>query len=310
MAKKKENILSKGIFNVNLVEFFRSGEKKLGGESDCSLIIDRNTLYFFQDTDKDGVPKDLTSIGVKSGKYIIVNGDDVDDGYRARDELQLRHNKEITTSFECAKNAGLDLNSIKVIDITKDLSKSLNSGQKGFGNFEKTVPQGATYKKSKKYDSATQRYTDEIILKSYHRAGCMLIQYKGSNYICGMDEESYFVSKLSNHPKNVNGAFKSLKPRRVSDYEKKSGKQAKRQGEWFFVPVDMEADAMKKGKSLPLQTKGGNKHKVGEYEESNGRHYCKGDVKHDEHNALYLEDVLHEAIQSTALGSWSMKGVD
>ena len=114
-----------------------------------------------------------------------------------------------------------------------------------------------------------------------------------------------------NRKYSPDAAFKSLKPKRVIDYEKQSGKLAARQGEWFFIPVpDMEATAMKKEKALPLQTKRGNKHIVDFYERSKDRHYCKGIVCHDEHDAVILGDALHEAIQNTALGSWSVQGVD
>lgn len=308
MAKKK--IMESGIYNIDLLEYFRSGNEIMLGEGEevAPLIVDENILYYSSNTNKK--EKSL-AIGVKSDTFMMINGDDdIGDAESDRDKLQMNGAKEITTSFQCLKSAGLDLGNIKVIAITQDLSKSVNTGNKGFRNFENNVPQGATYSEHKVYDHNKCKYTDVIKEKSYHRAGCMLCTYKGVSYICGMDEDSYFVSKLSNHPKNVDSAFKSLKPKGVNEYEKKSSKQAQRQGEWFFIPVDMEADAMKKAKSLPLQAKGGNKHFTEWYEESNGKHYCKGDVTHSEHGTLSLGTVLHEAIQSTALGSWSVQGVD
>lgn len=292
MAKKKT--IESGIYNIDLLEFFKTGKRNKIGEP--PLRIDGNILYV----------EDML-IAVKSGNFTMLNGDDNDlscDAESVRDELQPCSAKEITTSFECLKNAGLSLESIKVIHSTEDLRRSVSVGSKGFKDFEKTVPQGATYSEYVAWNESKPNQ------KSYHRAGSMLIEYKGTNYICGMDDDSYFVSKLSNHPKSVEGAFKSLKPKRVNNYEKESGKQAKRQGEWFFIPVDMEADNMKHNYALPLQTKGGNKHIIEHYEESNGKHYCKGLVGHEDHQELELGDVLHEAIQSTALDSWSVQGVD
>lgn len=299
MATKKK-VIDKGIFNINILEFFNSG-KKVRAE-DSSLFVREGVLY--SDRDEYDREVDEVAIGVKSNGYTMINGDDVDHGEETRDELQYGHDKEITTSFSCLKSAGLDLNSIKVIQVTKDLSSTAYPKGKNFKGFEKNIPQGATY-------SEGLNEKEEITYKSYHRAGSMLIESEGVRYICGMDGGNYFVSQLKTKPKNVDGAFKSLKPKRVLAYEKESGKQALRQGEWFFILVAMEASAMEEDVALPLQADGGNEHTVDLYEESKGRHYCKGDVFHEEHNTLHLGlNVLHEAIQNTASGSWSVEGVD
>ncbi len=296
MAKKKED---NRIFKFDLAKFFRTGEK----ESEDGAFIEGDTLYVWEDTDE----KHKLTIGVKRGKFILINGDELrdDEAEELRDALQYGGKEEITTSFICLENAGIELGEIKVVKLTQDLSKYSTRGKEGFKDFEKNVPQGATY--------TAHRHGDEnrIQEKSYHRAGSMLFRYKDNSYICGMDGDSYFVSKLKTHPKSISAAFKSLKPRRVVAYEKKSGKQASRQGEWFFIPVlDMEATKMKEDVALPLQEGVGNPHTVDRYEESKGRHYCKGDITHDEHSTMRLGEVLHEALQSTALNSWSVQGVD
>ncbi len=283
MAKKNS------IFNIDLTEFFGTGKRVKVGE----MCIEENVLYY-----------DAQILAVKSNNFLVINGDELDtEMEEERDALHNSGKKTITTSFECLENAKVKLEEMKVINVTQDLDEEATTRSKKFKDFEKSVPQGATY--------SEDVWEGKIQRKEYHRAGSMLIQYKGVRYICGMDEESYFVSKLQTSPQNVESAFKSLKPKRVVKYEKESGKVALRQGEWFFIPrSDLEADNMIGDYALPLQTKGENKHIVEEYEESDGRHYCKGDVEHGEHDTLYLDDVLHEAVQSTALDSWSVQGVD
>lgn len=300
MAKKK--VVDNSIYNFDIIKFFRTGKKE---RTDNSLYyIDENILYVDRDFYEHKLKKRVP-IGIKSGDFIVVNGDEIEEeAEEARDNLQEGGDKEITTSFTCLENAGIKLEDIKVIQTTKDLRGGAMRRGKKFKDFEKTVPQGATYHEGR-YGSAKSQIEE----KWYHRAGSMLITYKGTSYICGMDEESYFVSKLKTSPKNVDTAFKSLKPKKVIDYEKQSGKLAPRQGEWFFVPMpNMEATAMKQ-QALPLQTKGGNEHVVESYEKSKGRHYCMNSITHSEHETLRL-DGLHEAIQNTASGSWSVQGVD
>lgn len=289
MAKKK---VDNRIFNFNIVEFFKSGEK--AAEGDPAMYIDENVLYV-----------EDTPIGIKRGKYMVVNGDEIGSAEEARDELQQGIDKEITTSFNCLENVGIDLSKMEVIHSTQDLSKRVNRNNEDFKNFEKNVPQGATYRETRSGER------NLITEKYYHRAGSMLIKYADTSYICGMDDDSYFVSKLRTNPRTVEAAFRSLKPKRVFNYEEESGKIAPRQGEWFFIPMpDMEADSMESNATLPLEDGEGNTHVAEHYEKSGDRHFVKGDIDHDEHNTMHLGAVLHEAVQSTALGSWSERGVD
>ncbi len=75
---------------------------------------------------------------------------------------------------------------------------------------------------------------------AWHRAGAMLIDYKGDKYICGMDENQYFISKLPiefNHVTKVESAFFALEPQTVRE-QRRAGKTIERQGEWFFTRID------------------------------------------------------------------------
>ncbi len=303
MARKTNT--DNNIFNFDIIEFFKTGKKIMLDkyEESCPLIVDGNVLYYSSNPIRQ---EKSIAIGIKSGKFIMINGDDddLDDAEGTRDILQKYQDKEITTSFQCLKQAGLDLNKIKVINITKDLSRSLGCNSKGFKGFEKTVPQGATYKESRRGE------TNRLIEKSYHRAGSLLFEHNDVYYICSMDEDSYFCSELKTRPKTVDKAFRSLKPKRVLAYEKASGKQARRQGEWFFIPTKLKIEDMDENISLPLQKKGGNEHFAHSYKQIKGRHYCSDCVIHTEHLTIFFGNNIYEAIQNTAIGSWSVQGVD
>ncbi len=303
MAKSKKK--DKEVYNFDMLEYFKTGEKQ---KKEDDPWVEGGILYVNEGYGSDAKP---LALAIKSGEYMMINGDDVGEGEGERDDLQTSGDYEITTSFECLGHAKLDLAQIKVVDMTQDESDNIYREKEGaktaaikkFKDFEKSIPQGATYTEYKDDDGSIRE-------KSYHRAGSMLMKCQGASYICGQDEDSYFVSKLKTNPKNVTDAFKSLKPRRLNDWEKKTGKVAVRQGEWFFIPLeDVTATKMRRH-SLPVNQTGGHKHMVEKYEESEGRYYCMGEVNHDDHATLELGTVLHEAVQNTALDSWSQEGVD
>lgn len=301
------------IENIDLVMYFKTGEKKF---CDDFVYIEGNILQVITNEPIHG---DSTPAAIKVGGYTIINGDDVldhvGDFEDVVDQLQDFGDKEITTSFLCLQNAGIDLNKIKVMGITKDLDVGIKYGEAGFEEFESTVPQGASYKEYPDYsqDMSEEKGGEKInkvLEKRYHRAGCMLIREGKFSYICGMDEETYFVTKLSKNATTINKAFESLKPKAVQQWEKKNGTQAIRQGEWFFLPTELTKVKGMRRKGLPLWKSGGNKHMVDKYVVESGVNYVKGNVTHTDHEPTHLGDVIHEAIMNTQLGSWSEQGVD
>jgi hypothetical protein len=77
----------------------------------------------------------------------------------------------------------------------------------------------------------------------WHVLGGVLLGRDGKNFLCSLDENSYFVSQLSEPVGTVEEAFESLKPQSVKKAIKK-GLDVKRQGEWFFVPTGMDDSKM------------------------------------------------------------------
>jgi len=292
----------KRIENIDLVKYFGTGKIV----STDYVYIEGDLLHVYTSYPHNG---DTELAAIRSGKYTIINGDDPGD--RIGDfqdiicELQQYGDNQITTSFTCLKNAGINLKKMKVLDVTEDLDVSVLPNDKGFDGFESTVPQGATLTLFRSFKDE-----EKIIKKRYHRAGSMLVKEGNHSYICGMDGGSYFVTKLPKNVTTVDKAFSILKPNEVHEWEKKNKTQAKRQGEWFFIPTDLRKVKGMRKKALPLWKDGGNKHVADYYAVVDGKHYVKGDVTHVDHKPEYLGYVIHEAIMNTAKGSWSMQGVD
>jgi hypothetical protein len=89
-------------------------------------------------------------------------------------------------------------------------------------------------------DGATPHYDKDGNLKFWHRPGGLLLLIKGTDgprlLLCGMDEQSYFISELSdNKPSTIAEGFEALKPEPVIQALEK-GLEVRRQGEWFFIP--------------------------------------------------------------------------
>jgi hypothetical protein len=314
MAKKKVvKAKPERVYNFNMMEYFLRGYKGFDMTKDYDLIVEGNKLIFNKDSE------DI--IALKSGKFIAINGDELewdDDRDMVITELQQEDNA-ITTSFEIFNQANIDMDKIEIITISKDFSATVKPKHHKFKDFEKNQEQGTEITIYRNWSKKTKSYSGAITAKSAHRAGCMLFKYKGAHYLCGMDESSYFCTELKNKSKTIDAAFKSLKPNRVYKWEKESGKQAYRQGEWFFIPApkNFEFNEELCLIDLPLPMKNADSHthtpdKLQSVGKKNQKHYVQGCVYHEEHNSLYLkpDNAIFEAIENTAVNSWSIDGVD
>ncbi len=301
VKKKVAKLDSNRIENIDIIRYYDTGERIL---TDDHVYIIGNVLYSYINYNykpEDGVP-----VCIKVDGYSLINGDDVDDSSGdfedVVDKLQDYGSNEITTSFKCLENAGVNMQEMKVLEISEDLAKTASSREKAFKDFEKNIPQGATY-------TVYKDTGGKINYKKYHRAGCLLFKEGKHSYLCSMDENSYFVTKLPTNPKTIADAFKALKPKAIQTWEKSNG-AAIRQGEWFFIPYNGKKPIGMRRKGLPLLREGGNKHMADRLVTVNGKHIVSGDITHVDHDTTRLEDKLHQAVISTALDSWSEEGVD
>ncbi|HBI47504.1 MAG TPA: hypothetical protein DDX93_02080 [Smithella sp.] len=214
-------------------------------------------------------------------------------------------------SFTALNAAGISYNSCKLVDFQKDAYDSAFKGDKNFLNFKSLVPVGAEYHESKDKEG-------NIISKSFHRIGAVVLEQNKKHFICSMDEGSYFVSLLPKRVKTVQEAFEVLKPARVKVFEKYGGKY-QRQGEWFFIPeifIKIEEKDFQKSAALPSADSSSNLHVCTRLKKIGKRYFVKGIIKHRnprtnrraDHKPLKLGEGIYEAVCNTAKGNWSASG--
>ncbi len=182
----------------------------------------------------------------------------------------------------------------------------------GFNNFESIAPFGAT--------KGIERADDgSITCKWYHRVGSVVLRFKDHDYLCSMDEGSYFVSRLPKKVSSVKEAFDSLKPDAVKEAEQK-GLEVKRQGEWFFIPEAEKPcpyNRFEKSYVLPSEDSRSNRHVCTRGIKLEDTFYVYGNVWHKEpdsnessgeHRRVSLGKVMHTAVCNLSLANWSASG--
>jgi hypothetical protein len=130
-----------------------------------------------------------------------------------------------------------------------------------------------------------------------------------------MDEGSYFVSLLPKKVKTVQEAFEVLKPKRI---RKENITDYQRQGEWFFIPADVQIKEkdFEKSATLPSADSSSNLHVCTRLKKIGKRYFVKGIIKHRnprtnrraDHKPLKLGEGIYEAVCNTAKGNWSASG--
>jgi hypothetical protein len=163
----------------------------------------------------------------------------------------------------------------------------------------------------------------------WHLLGGALLNWEGSQWLCGMDDDSYFVSKLAGRHRTIADAYAGLKPKQVRQAEK-DGKTIHRQGEWYFIETGMSdrdfADMVgcrvkdlngcmahpgAKRRAfehpLPRSSDSSNPHRVRHMQYGN-RVYAKGRVRHPEHPMVLLGQQWHQVYKNTEEISFSFKG--
>ena len=162
----------------------------------------------------------------------------------------------------------------------------------------------------------------KVVRASWHLLGSLLFMYQGKYYLASMDEERYFLSQLPHKCARVATAFEMLKPRRVREAIKQ-GKDVKRQGEWFFIPVDemplrlRERDWVPRYALPQKDSRSDNKHMATRGVTVGGKRYVKGLVRHineitdrhsGEHKIMRFYKDIHMAVCNTSLADWSTTG--
>jgi hypothetical protein len=234
-------------------------------------------------------------------------------------------------AFSALRAAGIDYNTCKLIDFYPDSFETVYNPEihtyedkNKWDNFK--VPVGAEYHERKNKDGIIES-------KSYHRIGATVLEQDRKHFICGMDEGSYFISLLPRKVKAVAEAFQVLKPKEVIAVEKAEedfnnssrnnihlASQIKRQGEWFFIPVDLhfKESQFSKSAALPSADSSSNRHVCTRLLKQRKKYFVKGIVRHKnsfnnrraDHKPVKLGTgkEIYQAVCNTAKGSWSASG--
>jgi hypothetical protein len=174
----------------------------------------------------------------------------------------------------------------------------------------------------------------EVSEVRWHRMGTVVLRNSadGSDLICSMDENNYFVSKLPTQVESVSEAFEALKPIEVVEWEGKNG-AAKRQGEWFFCKVSETSELLvpineiqtpydlphneesnihrcEQGFTHAERTERDESAPLVESRNARGRveHYTPEGRRSGEHADLVLGSSFHVTHKNTSLGDWTIPG--
>jgi hypothetical protein len=216
----------------------------------------RNGSIFFQEYDNTRV---LYSYGthfalaVMTDDYILLNGDRYSATTSSHQSAVRRAapDSAFTTSFDMLARGPL-------IDVTRVPIDILNTtDEEGQGYSDDSFPLSPVpeerkeeYKeilrKATRITRRTSWSTGRLCLSAWHRAGYMLFAHEEKYYIAGQDEQQYFVSEIVKPEyMTVNSGLNALKPKEVRNAER-ANKEVHRQGDWFFVKMDVSDKEAKK----------------------------------------------------------------
>ncbi|NUP13359.1 MAG: hypothetical protein HOW73_45555 [Polyangiaceae bacterium] len=127
------------------------------------------------------------------------------------------------------------------------------------------------------------------------------------HFLCGMDEQHYFIAQLPYGVSSVHGARDALRAPEVPPSLHVRGSQIIRQGEWFFMPasardraaIEVALRARKVQRDIGIAqaarlNRAGRPHVADEVvvttEGSEVRIYVRGDVRHPDHRTVTLRE--------------------
>jgi hypothetical protein len=260
------------------------------------------------------------AVRLQDGTYML-NGDTYSPttSCHQADVRQCARGRRFTTSINAVgralQNEGFWQDSfavIEVVDYTQDLHRY---DQDAIDYVEARTPEELA---GVHFQYKTDEETEEKVLDAIHRAGTTLFKIKRSYWLAGMDENQYFITKLPRKAQTVQEAFFILKPDQVKAYEEKTGLQAARQGEWFFIPVAEGLEAKKIYKKMGTGwftlPGNGNPHRATRGWIKSRQIFISGQVRHPQHRMARLSKstspVIFQAFENNARANFSFGGVD
>lgn len=233
-------------------------------------------------------------------------------------EIQAELSKHVSMiPFDVFRQANLNLSKFTLVE--KGKSETVK-------RLEQIVDEKATAKQRKKKENSWLTIYKTIEVEQ-HFTGASLFQIDGAYFLFDLDRNELnhgilnpFLVKLPGPVKSIVEAYESLKPQEVKDAESKR-LHVKRQGEWFFIPVQLSQEFVKEHFQTTKQRSGRetttmvlqagpNRPNTAEKGfEAFSKHYVTGKISHSgrEHKDLVLTE-WHIAIPNTATTSWTITG--
>jgi hypothetical protein len=262
--------------------------------------------------------------------WYLLNGDKFSASTSGHQSYTFQYFRQYPrVSFSAIDSARLDHRTAVLVDFVRDTQEVVSAGDEGFETFERRVPDGATL-------SVRSDRDGNPLYKSWHRIGGAVLRCprRELDFLCAMDEGSYFVSQLPRKVRKVSEAFEALKPARVKA-ALRAGVEVVRQGEWFCVrqegmPMGLRLKDFRAAFELPRTNQRSNIHLATRGVRVRQRFYIMGRLRHvrpggwwsegrgrtgtGEHRTVKFDKgVVYEAIRNTSRGDWSSSaagGVD
>lgn len=310
--KKSKRVKNYGT-NNEVMKAFVNGEKYPHANFQRNVFFEDNVLYSYGHHFPIAIRLQDNSFLVNGDRYSATTSK-----HQWTIQNELRNTiggvkKRFVTSWGAVNRAGgnVDGSNIKLLDSENDLSIWDEDTEKWIKNNPYDL-MGITKQYRKNRDTGKQE------LYHIHRPGATLLKIDNSYWICGMDEGSYFVSRLPRPCISVKRAFEILKPLEVRKEQVKDI-NIPRQGEWFFIPQEMpkrEARkmyfSMDQKISLPRENDRSNFHIATRAKIKGKTIFVSGQIKHTEHRQLKLSTLkdikIFKVIKNTATANFSSEG--
>lgn len=173
-------------------------------------------------------------MAVRVKGLFIINGD-------RYSMTTARHQREVIEI--CTPNVQIPFSAlVQMIDDETGLRQSFAQVARYFANGDIKIIDHT----SDKWEPYTYKNKEgETVESQRHFLGDVLLDYKGKRYLSAFDHQEperlnpYFLTTLKGKPATVAAAYAGMIPESVKDYESKGDRDTLRQGEWFFIPIEL-----------------------------------------------------------------------
>jgi len=291
-----------GYSQQTIAELFRDGKTNKNGSN---FFSEHDAIYSYGHHFPLVFKRECGANQKSHNEWYLINGDKY--SITTTQHQSIIHSvfiEQPTTSFSALSRAGINPQECNLIDSESDLW--YNESYNGKWPNDKPIPQGTSI--------SIKNAGTESEYRMFHRAGCCLLEQDGKYWICGMDENSYFVSLLPDKAESIESAFLMLKPLQVQQAEKT--KPVLRQGEWFCIPLEHKPTLKKNFNPyfiLPEQDGKSSSHIATRGINIDDSLFIFGTLRHSngDHKMLRMDkNIIYQAFRNTAIMSFSESGVD